>query len=370
MRVLFVFGTRPEAIKLAPLVKTLRAAPEDFDVQVCVTGQHREMLDQVLHFFQVQPEFDLDLMESDQTLFRLTSRTIDRLHGVLKACQPDNIVVQGDASSCFLGALAGHYFGCTVSHVEAGLRSRDKRAPFPEEMNRILTGHIADYHFAPTDRARENLANEGIDKNVWVVGNTVIDALHRGLELVEGTFEQTGGPLEFVDLTRRIVLITGHRRESFGLPFENIARAIGDVARRFPDVQFLYPVHLNPNVKRPVERLLGGKPNVHLLPPLDYPEMIWLLKRCYAVLTDSGGIQEEAPALGKPVLVMRDVTERVEGIEAGTARLVGTERGAIAAALSTLLSDSGHYRTMAQAVNPYGDGNASQRIAEILRTLS
>ena len=266
-----------------------------------------------------------------------------------------------------VGALAGRYHGATISHVEAGLRSGNKHSPFPEEINRILTGHLADYHFAPTERARENLRAEGLTENVWVVGNTVIDALLLGLELIKDDFQRDPGVLDFIDTSRRIVLITGHRRESFGEPFENIALAIRDVAQRFDDVQFVYPVHLNPNVKEPVERLLKGQENVYLVPPLDYPHLIWLMNRAHAVLTDSGGIQEEAPALGKPVLVMRDVTERVEGIEAGTAKLVGTRREVIVDEMSRLLTDPEAYSRMAHAVNPYGDGTTSVQIRDILR---
>jgi UDP-N-acetylglucosamine 2-epimerase (non-hydrolysing) len=370
MKTLFVLGTRPEAIKLAPLVRELCSRQNHFEVRVCVTAQHREMLDQVLRFFEVKPDYDLDLMRPGQTLFDLTAVGLRALETVLEDFAPDHVIVQGDTTTTFLGALAALYRRITVSHIEAGLRSGNKLAPFPEEMNRTLTGRLADLHFAPTERARECLAREGIRDNVWVVGNTVIDALFLGLQAVRsgsGSRYREYFSAFGID-NRRIVLITGHRRESFGRPFENIAFAIRDSAARFPDVQFVYPVHLNPNVQEPVRRILGCVSNVHLLAPLDYPQLLWLMDRSYLVLTDSGGIQEEAPSLGKPVLVMRDVTERIEGIEAGTARLVGTDKATICEALAQLLSDQHAYRHMANAVNPYGDGTTSRQIADVFST--
>lgn len=367
MKVLFVFGTRPEAIKMAPLVKALGQRPQDFEVRVCVTAQHRQMLDQVLEFFQIVPDYDLDLMKPNQSLFDITAASLTGLQGVLRDAAPDRVFVQGDTTTAFVGALSAYYSGIKVCHLEAGLRSGNKLAPYPEEMNRILAGHLAHYHFAPTEQARRNLAAEGITANVWVVGNTVIDALLSGLELIDdGGAEHYAKAFPFLDFSRRIVLITGHRRESFGEPLENLARALQEAARRFPEVEFVYPVHPNPNVLEPVNRILGGQRHVHLIRPLDYPHLIWLMSKSYVVVTDSGGIQEEAPALGKPVLVMRDVTERTEGIEAGTAKLVGTNREAILRELSTLLTDSRAYQAMAQAVNPYGDGTTSRRIMEIL----
>jgi len=368
MKILVVFGTRPEAIKLAPIVKVLRDDPENFDVRVCVTAQHREMLDQVLAFFGLVPDFDLNLMRPRQTLFDITAGGLTGLHDVIERFQPDHVIVQGDASSSFVGALAGFYGQAKVSHVEAGLRSGDKQAPYPEEVNRKLISHMADYHFPPTEQARSNLAAEGITENVWVVGNTVIDALHIGLELIaEGLDDQFGEHFAFLSPDRRMVLITAHRRESFGKPVEDMGDAIKELASRFRDVDFLYPVHPNPNVKEPMERKLGNQENVHLTPPLEYPALIWTMSRAHLVLTDSGGIQEEAPALGKPVLVMRDVTERVEGIEAGTAKLVGTQREVITSEVTTLLTDPEAYARMAQAVNPYGDGTASIQIRDVLR---
>ena len=367
MKVLFIFGTRPEAVKMAPLVKALRERPRDFEVRVCVTAQHRQMLDQVLEFFQIVPDYDLDLMKPNQTLFDITAAGLSGLQAVLPDAAPDRVFVQGDTTTAFVGALSAYYSGVKVCHLEAGLRSGNKLAPYPEEMNRILVGHLADFHFAPTEQARRNLAAEGLTTNVWVVGNTVIDALLIGLKLIEEAgAERYASDFPFLDFSRQIVLITGHRRESFGEPFENIANALSDAARRFPRVQFVYPVHLNPLVREPVNRILGSQPNVHLIPPLDYPHLIWLMSKATVVVTDSGGIQEEAPTLGKPVLVMRDVTERTEGIEAGTAKLVGTSRETILRELSTLLTDSGAYQAMAQAVNPYGDGTTSQQIMQIL----
>lgn len=370
MKILFIFGTRPEAIKLAPVIRTLHQRFPSFDVNVVVTAQHRQMLDQVLEFYQIEPDFDLNLMQPNQNLFDITARTLQELRGVIEQCKPDNIFIQGDTTTSFCGALAGYYFQTKVSHVEAGLRSGNKYAPYPEEKNRILTGHLADYHFAPTDRARKNLAEEGITNNVWVVGNTVIDALLLGLETIkEKSTEEFHHYFDFIDFSHRLVLITGHRRESFGKPFENIADALRDVAFSFPKIQFVYPVHLNPHVKEPVNRILSGLANVHLIDPLDYQHFIWLMSKSYLVVTDSGGIQEEAPTLGIPVLVMRDITERPEGIEAGTAKLVGTQRERIVQEVSNLLTDDQVYTEMARARNPYGDGTSSQQIADILLTI-
>jgi len=368
MKVLFVFGTRPEAIKLAPLIRQMQARPESFDVRVCVTAQHRHMLDQVLDFFRISPHYDLDLMRSNQTLFDVTTSALDKLRHVYEDSLPELVVVQGDTTSAFGAALAAYYCRTTIAHVEAGLRSSNKYSPFPEEMNRKLTSHLADYHFAPTEIARANLAAEGIHENVFVVGNTVIDALLLGLRLIDshgsnGFVEKLG----CLDFSKRLILVTAHRRESFGRPFEQIVEALNDIGRRFADVQLVYPAHLNPNVQEPLRRVLCKRANVHVIPPLDYPQFIWLMNRAYIVLTDSGGVQEEAPSLGKPVLVMRDVTERAEGISAGTAKLVGTSRDRIVAEVTELLTNGNSYRTMANAVNPYGDGTASQQIVRILQ---
>ncbi len=366
-RVLVVLGTRPEAIKLAPVIRCLAAAPERFDVRVCATAQHRELLDQVFGFFGVTPDYDLDLMRPDQSLYDLSARCLTGLRDVLAESKPDAVCVQGDTTTVFVAALAAAYAHIPVIHVEAGLRSGDREAPFPEEMNRVLTGHLARWHFAPTERARLALAAEGITDGVHVVGNTVIDALLLARDLIA---RGQAGPIaeHFAYLgDRRTVLVTGHRRESFGDPIEQVALALADVASARPDTAFVYPVHPNPHVREPIHRLLGGLPNVHLIEPLDYPYLVWLLERCHVVVTDSGGLQEEAPALGKPVLVTRDVTERQEGVDAGTARLVGTDRARLRTELSRLLDDDSTWQAMARAVNPYGDGHASERIRDLLR---
>lgn len=365
-RFLIVFGTRPEAIKLAPVIYELRKIG---DVSVCVTGQHREMLDQVLRFFSIVPDYDLDVMKQDQSLFNVTTDSLRLLEGVIEKSRPDMIIVQGDTSTAFVSALAGFYKKIKVTHVEAGLRSFNKYSPFPEEVNRVLVGHIADYHFAPTEKARANLLKEGIPgKNIFVVGNTVVDALFRGLDIVKKDEKKFNDYFGFVDLSKKVILVTGHRRESFGKPFENICHALKEIAQE--DVEIVYPVHLNPNVRSQVYTILGGVKNIHLIEPLEYPYLIWLMEKSSIVLTDSGGIQEEAPSLGKPVLVLRDVTERTEGIEAGTAKLVGTGRKEITGTAQMLLHSQGEYNKMAGAINPYGDGRASIRIAGILRDLT
>lgn len=365
-KLLFVFGTRPEAIKMAPLIRAF-AVQTGYEVRVAVTAQHREMLDQVLSFFGIVPDYDLNLMRPDQSLFTITADMIRQLEGVLKDFQPDLVVVQGDTTTAFTGALAAFYFRTDVAHIEAGLRSFNRYSPFPEEMNRVLTGRLSHLHFAPTPAAANNLRQEQIRGSIHVVGNTVIDALLWGLEILKGSKgEEVVRSFKDLPTDRRFVLITGHRRESFGKPFEEICRAIAETAAAFPDVEFIYPVHLNPNVRKPVMNSLGGVKNIHLLSPLDYPHFIWLMERCHVVLTDSGGLQEEAPSLGKPVLVMRDVTERMEGIEAGNARLVGTGKDSICRALSELLSDASVYERMATASNPYGDGKAAERIVSIV----
>lgn len=365
---LFIFGTRPEAVKMAPLIKECEKYPNDFNVKIAVTGQHREMLDQVLKFFKITPDYDLNLMKPNQTLFDVTADALRGMNDIIDKVKPDLIIVQGDTTTVFTGALAGYYKKVKVAHLEAGLRTGDKYSPFPEEMNRILTGHIADYHWAPTEQARKNLIIEGIkDENIHVVQNTVIDALFLGLELIK---EQGDAKYqEFfkdIDFGKKVVLITAHRRESFGEPFENICNAIKELSTQHKDIEFVYPVHLNPNVREVVYRILSNIPNVHLLEPLDYPYMLWIMNRAYIVLTDSGGIQEEAPSLGKPVLVLRNDTERPEGITVGTAKLVGTNREKIFTEANVLLNNSEEYEKMAHAVNPYGDGHASERIVELL----
>ena len=368
MKHLFIFGTRPEAIKMAPMIKVFQNDP-DQTVKVCVTGQHREMLDQVLDFFQIKPDFDLNLMGKNQTLYDVTSKALLGLKPILDEVKPDNIFVQGDTTTAFVGALAGYYEKINVSHIEAGLRSGDLFSPFPEEGNRKLAGHLSTYHFAPTERAIRNLTKEGITQNLFQVGNTVIDALLLGLEIIEKQGEKEYlSHFSSIDLSKRVILVTGHRRESFGKPFEDMCRAMKTIAQEYPEVEMVYPVHLNPNVRNTVNTILSGVSNVKLIEPLAYPYLIWLMSKSYFVLTDSGGIQEEAPSLGKPVLVMRNVTERQEGVEAGTAKLVGTDYKAIVKEAKRLLDDSNHYDKMANAVNPYGDGTTSLQILKILKT--
>ncbi len=363
-RVLFIFGTRPEAIKLAPLINVMR---DDFDVRVCITAQHREMLDSAMNFFRIKADYDLDIMKPNQNLYDLTGDLIKSLKLVIEKDRPDIIFVQGDTTTTFMGALAGFYSKVKVAHVEAGLRSFNKFAPFPEEINRVLVSHIADFHFAPTQKAKMNLEREGIKQNVWVVGNTVIDALFLGLKIIrEEGDKKYRDFFSFLDFSKKIILITGHRRESFGEPFRNICFAIREIADKYEDVEVVYPVHLNPNVRKPVFEILGKHPRIHLIEPIDYPYLIWIMNKCYFVLTDSGGIQEEAPSLGKPVLVMRDTTERWEGIEAGTAKLVGTQKDKIVREAQKLLEDKTEYEKMAKAVNPYGDGKSSERIKNII----
>lgn len=364
-RFLFIFGTRPEAIKLAPVIRKLR---EIGDVSVCVTGQHREMLDQVLRFFSIVPDYDMNVMKQDQSLFNLTANSLSLLEGVIEKIRPDMIIVQGDTSTAFVSALAGFYKKIRVAHVEAGLRSFNKYSPFPEEVNRVLVGHIADYHFAPTEKAKVNLLKEGIpERDIFVVGNTVIDSLFSGLDIVRRDEAEFYGFFGFVDFSKKVILVTGHRRESFGKPFEDICYALKEIAQE--DVEIVYPVHLNPNVRGHVYSILKEIKNIHLIDPLEYPYLIWLMEKSYIVLTDSGGIQEEAPSLGKPVLVMRDVTERTEGIKAGTAKLVGTGRKEIVESVQTLLNNKGEYERMAKSTNPYGDGKASIRIKDIIKGL-
>lgn len=369
LKCLFIFGTRPEAIKMAPLILELKKSPELFDVSVCVTGQHRNMLDQVLSFFQIKPDYDLNLMKPNQTLFDITADVLKELKPILEKVNPHLVFVQGDTTTAFSAALSSYYSKIPIVHIEAGLRSQNKYSPYPEEINRVLIGHLADYHFAPTPRAQENLFAENIRKNVFVVGNTVIDALFLGLKIIEEKGQKEfQNYFSFLDFSKKIILVTGHRRESFGKPFENICLAIKEIAKQ-QEVQIVYPVHLNPNVKEPVYRILSHIPNIFLIEPLDYPYLIWLLNQSYLVLTDSGGIQEEAPSLGKPVLVMREVTERTEGIEAGTAKLVGSSKEKIVEATLDLLHNKENYQSMAKAKNPYGDGKTSLKIKEILLSL-
>ncbi|TWI81420.1 UDP-N-acetylglucosamine 2-epimerase (non-hydrolysing) [Lacibacter cauensis] len=364
-KILVVFGTRPEAIKFAPLIKRLQQDPM-FDLTVCITSQHKEMLQQVLSFFAIRADVDLDVMQPNQNLSTLTSVILSKLSPVIAEKKPDLVIVQGDTTTAFAGALAAFYQKVPVAHLEAGLRSNNIYSPFPEEINRKLIGTIAALHFVPTDRARTNLQAEGIAQHVYLTGNTVVDALFMGLKIIEERALDFRDAFSFCKSGERVVLVTGHRRESFGDGFDNICKAITYLAHRFPAVQIVYPVHLNPNVQEPVYRMLGSIKNVHLIPPVSYEQMIWLLQQSYLVLTDSGGVQEEAPSLGKPVLVMRDVTEREEGILAGTAKLVGTSSEMIIEQTSRLLEDADSYERMSKSVNPYGDGTASEQIADLL----
>jgi UDP-N-acetylglucosamine 2-epimerase (non-hydrolysing) len=362
-RILFVFGTRPEAIKLAPVIRRLCEPPAVFDVRVAVTAQHRELLDQVLDAFAIRPHHDLDLMQPGQSLFASTARILAGLEPVLAAERPDWVVVQGDTASTLCGALAAFYAGVRVAHVEAGLRTGDPLQPFPEEMNRVLTGRIAALHFAPTQAAAENLRREGVPADsICVTGNTGIDAVLEVRDaLARGRLRAEGLPA--LDPSRKLILVTGHRRESFGPGFQRICDALAALAER-PDVEIVYPVHPNPNVTGPVRRRLGGRANVHLIDPLPYVPFVALMQRAHLLLTDSGGIQEEAPSLGKPVLVMREKTERPEAVEAGTARLVGADPARIVRECAVLLEDAAEYGRRSRIHNPYGDGRAAQRIRE------
>ncbi|HEX5314074.1 MAG TPA: UDP-N-acetylglucosamine 2-epimerase (non-hydrolyzing) [Gammaproteobacteria bacterium] len=366
-RILLVFGTRPEAIKMAPVVSALAAERERAELRVCVTAQHRQMLDQVLALFAIAPERDLDLMMTDQGLAELTARSLCALQAMLREWRPDVVVVQGDTTTTFSAALAAFYERIDVAHVEAGLRTGNRYSPWPEEMNRRLTSALATHHFAPTERARDNLLAEGIPgERIRVTGNTVIDALLRIVALARGeAATELARRFSYLDATRRLIVVTGHRRENFGPGFERICRALRRLAQR-PDVEIVYPVHLNPNVRAPVGRLLDGVANIHLVEPLDYLPFVGLLDRSWIILTDSGGVQEEAPSLGKPVLVLRDTTERPEAVAAGTVRLVGTDEDRIVAEAARLLDEPECYEAMARAHNPYGDGKAAPRIVKEL----
>lgn len=374
IKVFLAFGTRPEAIKMAPLVKVLQA-DDNFSVVVAVTAQHREMLDQVLNLFEIVPDYDLNLMKAGQDLYDITSGVLLGLRDILAEAKPDVVLVHGDTATTFAATLAAFYARIPVGHVEAGLRTHDLYSPWPEEANRQLTGRLAKWHFAPTERNRQDLLAEQVkDESIVVTGNTVIDALHWVIDkiandaaLQSSIKEQLARAGLTADLSsQKLVLITGHRRENFGQGFENICQALRELATRHPDVNFVYPVHLNPNVQKPVKTLLTGLDNVHLIAPLGYEPFVHLMQQSYLVLTDSGGVQEEAPGLGKPVLVMRDTTERPEAVDAGTVKLVGTSVERIVSEVSNLLSNNTTYTEMSRAHNPYGDGKACLRIAEYL----
>ena len=372
MKTLCIFGTRPEAIKMAPLALAL-AADERFDAKVCVTGQHREMLDQVMGLFAITPDYDRNIMKPGQDLSDVTTAILQGLKNVFSEFRPDVVLVHGDTATTLAASLAAYYQQIPIAHVEAGLRTGNIYSPWPEEANRKLTSVLANLHFAPTETSRDNLLREAIPADkVIVTGNTVIDAL---LDVVERLGQdanlraEAAAPSEFLDPSRKLILVTGHRRESFGDGFERICKALIEVAQRYPEVDIVYPVHLNPNVREPVNRLLTGIDNIHLIAPLDYLPFVYLMSRSHIILTDSGGIQEEAPSLGKPVLVMRDTTERPEAVAAGTVKLVGTNSENIVRELSLLLNDQSYYESMSRAHNPYGDGAACARICEALLTL-
>jgi len=360
-RVLTIFGTRPEAIKLAPVILELEKYPKHIENLVCVTAQHREMLDQVLEWFRIEPDFDLDLMRPGQELAEFTSRALTAVDKVLCEVRPDVVLVQGDTATVMVAALTAFYQRIPVGHVEAGLRTRNRYNPFPEEINRRMTTVLATYHFAPTERAAAALRAEQVSQgDIFITGNTVVDALLMTVQ------RPVNLELDFAPNDRRLILVTAHRRESFGAPFESLCLALRDLVQRNVDIEIIYPVHLNPNVRDPVERILAEQPRIHLLEPLRYEQFVHLMARAYLILTDSGGIQEEAPVLGKPTLVMRETTERPEAIEAGTARLVGTDRHRIVTQAEYLLDDREAYRSMAQAGSPFGDGRAAERIVDIL----
>lgn len=373
-KILIVFGTRPEAIKMAPLVKEFQKNQDHFETKVCVTAQHREMLDQVLDLFQITPDYDLNIMKPGQDLYDVTSNILLKIKPVLEGFNPDVVLVHGDTATTFATSLAAYYQKIKIGHVEAGLRTGNLYSPWPEEGNRRLTGVLTDYHFSPTNTSKNNLLNEGIsESSIFVTGNTVIDALQlvvnrikndETLRLkIENTIFQSG----FQELSSKFILVTGHRRENFGQGFLNICEALKVLAKNNPDINILYPVHLNPNVRKPVNKLLSSVSNIKLVEPFQYEEFIYLMSESYLILTDSGGIQEEAPSLGKPVLVMRDTTERPEAVEAGTVKLVGSDQDNIIKEVQKLLNDNSEYQKMSKAHNPYGDGNTSEKILKILR---
>lgn len=361
-QILIVFGTRPEAIKMAPVVKEFQKYPEEFETKVCVTAQHREMLDQVLSFFEIEPDFDLNLMKPDQNLYTLTSSLIENISKVVEEYKPDYVYVHGDTTTTFAASLCAFYSGAKICHVEAGLRTHNKKAPFPEELNRQLTGRLADFHFAPTERAKKNLLKENVDeKQIVVTGNTVIDALKLCLKKLESySSEELERVKSIVDSGKKLVLVTGHRRENFGEGFIQICEALKEIAEQ-EDVQIIYPVHLNPNVQKPVYEILGGLNNVNLIEPLSYESFVWLMNESYLIITDSGGIQEEAPSLGKPVLLMREVSERPEALEAGTI-LVGSNKSKIIKECILLLDDEERYIKLSEIKTLYGEGTASAQI--------
>ncbi|MFV0538154.1 MAG: non-hydrolyzing UDP-N-acetylglucosamine 2-epimerase [Dysgonomonas sp.] len=366
IKCLLIFGTRPEAIKMAPLVKELQKYPSNFEVKVCVTAQHREMLDQVLAFFDIKPDYDLNLMRPGQNLYQLTADVIMGLKPILEEYVPQYVFVHGDTTTSMSAALAAYYANIQVCHIEAGLRTYNKYAPFPEEINRQITGRLTDIHFCPTEQAKQNLLSEGIVNNVYVTGNSVIDALlYASNKLIDYSDHEIESLEKVIIPGKRIILVTGHRRENFGIGFQNICNAILEIANN-DDVQIIYPVHLNPNVSEIVNSTLGNNPNISLISPLSYPAFVWLMKKSYLIMTDSGGVQEEAPSLGKPVLVMRETTERPEAVVAGTVLLVGTNKELIVEKVNELLTNADYYGKMQKAHNPYGDGSTSTTITTTL----
>ena len=379
-KIMLVFGTRPEAIKMAPLVKEFQKCSDKFDTIVCVTGQHREMLDQVLNLFEIKPDYDLNIMQQGQDLYDVTSKVLLGLRDVLRKSNPDIVLVHGDTSTSTASALAAFYQQIPVGHIEAGLRTHNIYSPWPEEMNRQITSRIATYHFAPTQLSKDNLLKEGIDDNgVIITGNTVIDALHLVINKInecaqvrseiQESLSKIGYEVSRLESGKQMVLITGHRRENFGEGFLNICHAIKTLAKNFPDVDFIYPMHLNPNVRKPIQQVFGNVntfENIFFIEPLDYLPFVYLMEKSHIVLTDSGGMQEEAPGLGKPVLVMRDTTERPEAVDSGTVKLVGTDYNKIVDSVTQLLEDNNSYNLMSKANNPYGDGKACEKILSYL----
>ena len=367
MKVIIVFGTRPEAIKLAPIIKEFEKHPEEIQLKICVTAQHRQMLDSVLKIFDIKPDYDLNIMRDKQTLFDITNNVLIKIKEIYLKEQPDIVFVQGDTTTTFASALAAYYLQIKVAHIEAGLRTYNKYSPFPEEINRRMVSAIADLHFAPTEQSKLNLLKENVnEKDIFVTGNTVIDSLFMILEKIKGEHISIEG-IESSELeNKRLILVTGHRRESFGEGFENICNALKELAESFNDIIIIYPVHLNPNVRGPVNRILGNVRNVKLIEPIGYLSFVYLMEKAYIIITDSGGIQEEAPSLSKPVLVMREITERPEAVKAGTVKIVGTQKESIINSTRQLLLDADEYKKMSSTKNPYGDGKSAQRTYEIL----
>jgi len=368
---LIIFGTRPEAIKMAPLFRAFQNEKDQFETRVCVTAQHREMLDQVMDFFEITPNYDLNLMKPNQNLYLLTSDIILGLKPILEEFQPDYVYLHGDTTTTMASSIAAFYSGAKVCHVEAGLRTHNKLSPFPEEINRQVTGRITDYHFAPTEQAKQNLLNENVPENtILVTGNTVIDALLESALRVENIINPEIENLKtIIEPNKKIILVTGHRRENHGQGFITICEALKEIAQTNLDVQIIYPVHLNPNVQQPVYKLLSEIGNIKLIDPLSYPAFVWLMKKSYLIITDSGGVQEEAPSLGKPVLVMRDTTERPEAVDAGTVILVGTDKEKIVSECLSLLNDDVKYYNMSVLHNPYGEGKACEKIVEFVKSI-